>query len=364
MIPEARALLRAAAAVAAGVALVLVGIAIGANLGPRVVKVERRVVERVPASSRREVTPSGFGDVVDGACSAVAALRTTSAPDNAPPRRRRRGRDQRGDPARSRVRPVGFFISPDGYLLAPAQALGSGPVTVALNDGRELVATRVKADDLSGLALLKVEAANLSFLQFAAQTFPRVGDAAIAISSPSGTGCAARFALVGVDFLSEEPGLDAYVRLDPAPDAGLPGAPVLSSDGLVLGIAGLRAGGGDVVMPAEVADRVATVLLRGLSPPEQAAGLLADDLSPRLAARLGADRQNGAIALIVKPGGHAARAGLRAGDIILSVAGAPVSGASELGRLLDAQSTSVALGIVRQRRPLTLELDLPARTSG
>lgn len=62
--------------------------------------------------------------------------------------------------------------------------------------------------------------------------------------------------------------------------------------------------------------------------------MMAEDLTPVLAARLGTDRRGGAMVAIVAPGSAADRAGLRAGDVILSAGGAPVSGATELARTL------------------------------
>jgi serine protease Do len=359
MTDEARALVRAAAVLAVGIALVLAGIAIGANLWPKVVKVEQRVVERTPTVASAGGILSRLPDVVQAACPAVVALKSGAGAAPPPAPRRKKGA-RRAGAAGAGAGPstqIGFFISPDGFLLTPAAGLPqSGDIAAALNDGRELAAHWVRSDPLSGLALLKVDAGDLPYLELAQQTFPRVGDVATAIASPEGTGCSARLALVGVDFLAEAPGTSAYVRMDPAPDARFPGAPLVGADGRVAAIAGAWPDDPGAAMPAEVAARVAGLLLRDETPPEAAAGLLIDDLSPQLATRLGAGRQQGAAVLLVAPGSPAGLSGLRAGDVILSAGGAPVSSASELGRAIDAQAGTMPLQLLRRGTTMTIEL--------
>jgi S1-C subfamily serine protease len=81
-----------------------------------------------------------------------------------------------------------------------------------------------------------------------------------------------------------------------------------------------------------------------------------------LAARLGADRQRGAVVSLVAAGSPADRAGLKAGDVILAVADAPVSGASELARSLDTASDEVSLDILRGGQRLTIVMHQSARS--
>jgi S1-C subfamily serine protease len=367
---EAKALLRAAGVAVAAIALVLIGIAIGANMWPKVVRVEQRVVERGAPAAPGGGTLLDLADMVQDDCPGIVLLSTPSGPPPAPartPSRRKRGR--RSHAATGKAAPpavhLGLFISPDGAILTPSAGLGDGnAVTAMLSDGRELPAQRVRTDSLSGLALLKVDAATPGFLELAQQMFPRVGDIAVAAGSPRGTGCSARLSMIGADFLAETPGLTAYVRPDPPTDPQTVGTPLLAPDGTVIAIGGTYGDDPDDAMPSQVAARVASILLRASSPPEEKVGLLTDDLTPQLAARLGADRQRGAVVLLVAPGSAAARSGLMAGDVILSAGDAPISSASELERTLDGRTDSLDLQVLRHGTTITVTLTPPPAASG
>jgi S1-C subfamily serine protease len=135
---------------------------------------------------------------------------------------------------------------------------------------------------------------------------------------------------------------------------------VLDADGRVLALAGATAAaaGEDVpLLPAATARRIASELLRNGTPSGNAFGIVAEDLTPRLAGRLGVDRDRGAVVSIIRPGSPAAHAGMKAGDIVLSVSSAPVSAASELGRALDTDERSVTIELLRRTRRLTLVLE-------
>ncbi len=361
MIPEAKALIRAAGMAGAGIALVLGGIAIGVNLWPRAVTIERHIVERSSNPPAEGAALLRLADVIEGACPGVVAIdpgardRATPGTGRATSRARRSGSQDAGSPGGPAA--VGFVVSSDGDILTSARGLPDGQaLSVALNDGRVLPAELVRSDDLTGLALLKVEAANLTALEFARQGFPRVGDLAIAVASPAGSGCSERFGLIGTDFLAEGSRQAAYVRSDPPTERALPGTPLIDADGRVVGIAGLRADDPGAILPAQLAARATALLLRGETPPETRIGLVTDDLSPQLAARLGAERSRGAVVLLARPGGAAAQSGLRAGDVILSAADAPISGASELGRVVDARHGPTPLQVLRKGDTLTIEL--------
>lgn len=343
MTSEAKALVRAAIALAIAIGLVLAGIAIGANLWPHVIKVERHVIASTPLS--RAGVLERLPDLVQGACGSIAAVKLPPAP---------KSHKRRSTTAPSHA---AFAITPDGLLLTPAKGLpDTGVITVVLADGRELPAERVRTDDLTGLTLLKVDADDLPTLGFAEQGFPAVGDMAVGVSSPKGSGCAARFGFVSVDFLAEAAHEAAYVRLDPGADTLPPGTPLIGTSGDVIGISGAFADDAGAVLPAQVAVRVATLLQRGISSPEEESGVLADDLSPQLSARLGGEGQRGAVLLVVDPDSVAGKSGLQAGDVVLSAAGAPISSASELGRALDGASGPVLLHVQRRQQVLKVQL--------
>ncbi|TPG06548.1 S1C family serine protease [Sphingomonas oligophenolica] len=345
--------------------LLVAGAIIGAIFWPRVVKVERRVV--APAMNAAGFVPAiqSVADLVQQKCPAIVAIEqeaegaTSNAAAVVVQHRKTAQPVVDGGPQRS----VGFLVSADGYVVANGDRLGAvGTIHILLNDGRVLDAMRMGSDPVSGLSLLKIEASGLSFLSFAGPSFPRVGDWSVAIASPNGSGCTATVGTVSGDSLAEGATLRTFVRLQPSLDPSMAGAPLFNLDGAVMGIAGgeLQDPSPDEansILPAGTAQRIVSQLLRSGKPTENQFGIVADDLTPNLAARIGADRQRGAVVSLIEQGSSADIAGLRAGDVILAVNSTPVSGASELARALDAENQKVSLDVVRKSGRLVLTLE-------
>ncbi len=354
---ERRLLLRVAGAVALVLALMAGAAFMGATLWPRVVRVEQHVI----AAPVNAAPPGDGSDTLPGliqrSCPAVVAIEQV---DNAPAGHGNvaAAPGQDGPPRRM----TGFFISADGYVATSARALSEqGPVRVLLNDGRSFDATRGGRDPVSGLALLKIDASGLTFLEFADARFPRVGEQGMALASPNGTGCVAAAGMISADFLAGQPGLWSYIEIRPVLEPDFIGAPFLNAGGRVVGIAGLGPPSADSadesrLLPAGIAARIASELLRNGNPAVNRAGIVADDLVPELAARAGIDRQGGAMVSLIREGSPAARAGLKAGDIVLSASGAPISGASELSRALDTNDRVISLDVLRRARRIILTL--------
>ena len=360
---SSKSLLRIALIALVAFALALGGALLGANLWPRVVRVERQVIGPAVAAVSAPRGLDTMPDMIASACPAIVAIARESAPapTTASGRQARRGASASQD----NRRPIGFLVSADGYVLTSARDLGdTGSVRVMLNDGRSLEARRAGADPLSGLALLKIEGEDFPFLQFAATDLPRVGQWGVALAAPNASGCVAQAGIVGSDFIAEGARRRNYVRMRPALDNQFEGAPVLAQDGRVIGIGGLGAPtemdeAAATLLPAATADRVVSALLRSGRPPVNPFGIAAQDLTPALAARISPDRQQGAAIALVEADSPADRAGLEAGDVIFAVDGAPIAGASELGRALDVSKRSVTLDVMRRAERLSITIRAP-----
>lgn len=333
--------------------LLLAGAFVGATIWPRVVTVERRVIEPAIKAARSAPEAEPLVGLVETACPAVVGIQDDGKP-NVPPSDilPSHGRHRRVDASAPPVTPVGFLVSPEGYIVTSAGALSSqGALHILLNDGRTLLATRSGSDSLSGLALLKVDGSGFPFLQYADAGFSKVGATALALASPNGSGCVAQAGMISADFLAEGSGRRVYVRIRPALEGILAGAPVLGTDGRVIGIAGLDSSRTDSnelsrILPANAAALRTSILLRGQST-ENRLGIAAADVDAALAARLKVDRQRGAVVLLVADHTPADKAGLKAGDIILAASDQPVSSESELARALDTPANEIPLDIMR-----------------
>ena len=340
-------------AITAGVVIVLivVGVVTGAQLWRPVATVERKVVAPIQRVTNRASPSEVLPDLVDAACPAVVRIGL-------------------GVPPTSNTKPsalasrqlTGIVVSPDGYIVTSGRMLGGrDTLPVQFNDGRELDAKVVAIDPLSGLALVKVDGRNFATLQFVGDDLPRTGDWGFSLTSPAGSGCAVQTGLIGQDFAAGGEALRSSVSISPAIAGNVEGAPFIGADGRVLGLSAFpddaSAGDPSVFIPGDVAARIVSEMLRSGAAPAAPFGMVTEDLGPVLAKRLGADRQRGAVVVMVKPGSPADTAGLKAGDVVLTAGQSPISGASELGRALDPDAPSIDLEIVRrgQRQELTLK---------
>lgn len=242
--------------------------------------------------------------------------------------------------------------SGDGWLVTSAADLGPGPLDAIFGDGRRIALSDMRTDPVSGLAIVKA-ASGTAPLAYSDQAFPRVGQFGFALATPAGSGCSAASSMVGSDFLADGGSPVGYVRLQPPPEGWTAGMPLLATDGRVLGI-----GTGDppgALIPSPIASVIIDELIRNSLSPATSFGFRAIDYATPFATRLG-DVRSGAGVALVEPKSAAAKAGLRAGDIVTAVNDVPVSSASEVSRALDGISGKATLTIQRRSQQLSLTI--------
>jgi len=240
----------------------------------------------------------------------------------------------------------GFIISPDGYVVTNNHVISGGPgapgssrntvvssITVILPDRKEYKATVVGRDIASDLALLKIDAKNLPFVQFGDSTRTRVGDWVVAIGNPFGLGGTVTAGIVSA--LHRNIGLggayDRYIQTDASINQGNSGGPMFDLNGNVIGIntAIFSPTGGNVgigfAIPAEEARPVIEALKSGGRVKRGYLGIGIQPVTEDIAASLGLPKDRGEIVARVEPGYPAARAGIKQGDVIVKVAGQDVT---------------------------------------
>jgi serine protease Do len=262
----------------------------------------------------------------------------------------------------------GFFISADGYAVTNNHVVDHAEhVDVTTDDGKTYTAKVIGTDDRTDLALIKVEGhTDFPFVRLADKT-PRIGDWVIAVGNPFGLGGTVTAGIVSARGRDIKAGpYDDFIQIDAAVNKGNSGGPTFDLDGNVIGVntAIYSPSGGSVGIafdiPAETVRTVITQLKDRGAVTRGFIGVQIQTVTSEIADSLNLGRARGALVTEPQPGSPAQRAGIRAGDVIVSVNGEAVADDRNLMRRIGAMSpgTSVKLGIIRDGRESTATLTL------
>ena len=318
-----------------------------------------------PHSSDAE-PDAGLLDAYSRAVSSAVARVRPSVVHIGVERAGRRGKAQNGSGS-------GFIITPDGYLITNSHvAAGAAALQATLPDGRIVAGELVGDDADSDLAVVKIGADHLTHARLGDSARVRVGQVAIAIGSPYGfqhTVTAGIISALGRSMRSATGRLlDNIVQTDAALNPGNSGGPLVDSAGTVIGV------NTAVIMPAQgicfaiasnTADRVAVALIRDGRVRRAYLGVSAQDLPlPRRYVRhFNLPQSAGARVETVAPESPASVAGLRAGDIIVALGDAPITGVDDLQRLLTGGHIGEVVQVTVLRRDRRLSLPITPRES-
>src|SRR6516225_4512337 len=225
----------------------------------------------------------------------------------------------------------------EGRVLTNAHNLRGGQATVTFAGGRTAEGTVAGHDFDGDLAVIETDTGQVPALPWAT-TAPSVGMAVFALSNPGGRGLRVTFGTVsGIDRSFRGPrGLRITGSLEHTAPLlpGSSGGPVLDADGQLLGINTNRLGEGFyLAIPAGEGLRSRVdALARGQSvrPPQLGVAIAPGHVARRLRRAVGLPDADGLLIRDVSEDSPAARAGLARGDLIVAVAGQPVSGADDL----------------------------------
>jgi serine protease Do len=274
----------------------------------------------------------------------------------------------------------GFIISPDGYVVTNNHVISAGTrnatvesITVTLSDRREYTARLIGKDPTSDLALLKIDAGqNLPFVRFGNSTNARVGDWVVAIGNPFGLGGSVTAGIVSsVNRVTQGGPFDRFIQTDASINQGNSGGPLFDMQGNVIGINSqiLSPTGGNVgigfAIPADQARPIIDTLRRGETVRRGYLGVGIQPVSDDIANALGLPANRGEIISRVEPGQPGDRAGLRQGDVVVSVGGKEVTPDQTLSFLVAGQAPGarIPLEVVRDGRRTTVNVTLGTRPS-
>ena len=270
----------------------------------------------------------------------------------------------------------GFFISADGFIVTNNHVVENATrITVRLSDQREFQARLVGRDADTDLAVLKVEGSDFPFVSFEEAADPRVGDWVIAVGNPFNLGGTATAGIVSArarDISDNRTPYTDYLQIDAAINRGNSGGPTFDIYGRVIGVnsAIFSPTGGSVgigfAIPASIAKPVTERLMRGETIQRGYLGVQIQNLLDEYRAPLGlSEDQEGAYIAEVTPGGPAAQAGLREGDVVVALNGQAIDGSNALTRRVGQASPgdNLRLEIIREGRRQTITVRSGTRPS-
>lgn len=252
----------------------------------------------------------------------------------------------------------GFVITPDGYILTNAHVVAdAAEVTVKFTDKREYKAKVIGSDKRTDVALIKIDAKNLPAVKLGNADTTRVGEWVAAIGAPFGFENTVTAGIVSAKSRAlPDESLVPFIQTDVAINPGNSGGPLFNLNGEVIGINSQiysRTGGFmglSFAIPIDVAMRVADQIKQYGRAKHARLGVSIQPITRELADSFGLDRARGALVANVEQGGPADKAGLQAGDVILSVDGRAVSDSFDLPKVIGnlAPGKTVKMKVWRQ----------------
>ena len=258
----------------------------------------------------------------------------------------------------------GFIVGADGLILTNAHVVHNATdVVVKLNDRREFKAKVLGSDPRTDIAVLKIDAKNLPVARMANADDLRVGEWVLAIGSPFGfenTVTAGVVSAKGRTLPSDS--LVPFIQTDVAVNPGNSGGPLFNARGEVVGINSQifsQTGGYQglsFAIPISIAARVEQQIVQYGKASHARLGVAVQEVNQTFADAFKLPRPAGALVSSVDDSGAAARAGLKPGDVILSVDGRAVDASGDLPAVigLRAPGDKVSLGVWRDGRNQTL----------
>ena len=233
----------------------------------------------------------------------------------------------------------GVVIDPKGYILTNNHVVeGADEVKVAFVDGKEVKGKIVGTDPKSDLAVVKVDGIDVKAARLGDSDKQMVGEWVIAIGNPFGLD---HTVTVGVLSAKNRAGFQSgqyedFLQTDASINPGNSGGPLVNLDGEVIGINTMIAGIGTGIgfaVPSTMAKPIVDQLISGGKVRRPYLGILMQDVTPELQKTLGGQAPDkGALVSQIQAGSPAEKAGVKPGDVIVSVDGVGVDGSKAVQR--------------------------------
>ena len=261
-----------------------------------------------------------------------------------------------------------------GYIVTNNHVIEKADdIVVTLSDGRKLEATIVGRDPGADVAIIQVEADNLTEIKTANSSKLRVGDFVVAIGNPFGLGQTVTSGIVsalGRSGLGIE-SFEDFIQTDASINPGNSGGALVNLRGELVGINTAIVGpnGGSVgigfAIPVNMAQQIIAQLIEHGEVKRGRLGFTAQDLTPELAEAFGIEQRKGVVVARVEEDSAAEKSGMRAGDVITSVNGEQVEDSADVRNIIGLirVGTKIEIDIVREGKQKRLVAKIAEKKS-
>jgi len=288
------------------------------------------------------------------------------------------GQDQGGaNTQQEKFRALGSGVVIDaakGYVVTNNHVVDNATkIQVQLSDGRKYDAKVIGKDPRSDIALIQLkDAKNLTAIKMADSDDLRVGDYTVAIGNPYGLGETVTSGIVsalGRSGLNVE-NYENFIQTDAAINRGNSGGALVNLNGELIGIntAILAPDGGNIgigfAIPSTMVKNLTAQMVEYGQVKRGELGIMGTELNSELAKAMKVDAQRGAFVSQVLPNSSAAKAGVKAGDVVTSINGKQISSFAALRAQVGSLpvGTKMALGLIRDGKPITVNVELQQST--
>ncbi len=274
----------------------------------------------------------------------------------------------------------GVIISKDGYIMTNNHVVSNASdkgIKVILSDKREFTAKLIGKDQNTDIAVIKIDADNLPVASVGNSDNVQVGQWVLAIGNPLGLNNTVTAGIVSalgrnINIDGNSYAINNFIQTDAVINPGNSGGALVDINGQVVGInaaikttTGYYQGYGFAI-PMNIAKNVAAELIKNGKIERGYIGVSIKDVDMKEAKGLGLDKARGVLIQNVIKGGAGDEAGLKTGDVILSVDGKDVNAANELQTIVGSKrpGETAALVVFRDGKNMDVSVKLKPRTEG